>query len=359
MGKIMLESPEDVILQKDLELAAYSDISIEMLAGSRVFITGATGLIGSQMVKFLLCCNRLRGTDIQVIANVRSEEKARRILGHLLENNNLSLWIGDINIPISYAGKVDYVVHGASATSSRFFVEHPVETIMTAIVGTNNVLSFAKEKSVSGMVYLSSLEVYGTLDKQDGFISEDAYGYIEPLNVRSSYSEGKRMVECLCASYAKQYDVPIKIARLSQTFGAGVAYDDGRVFAEFARCVIEKKDIVLNTAGRTVRSYCYTKDAITALLTVLIKGSAGEAYNVTNMNTAISIYDMAQLVCDVFPDAKISVRREIPDDATSFGYNPEMIIKLDSNKLENLGWKPTVDLKEMFERMIKSIKERI
>ena len=135
------------------------------------------------------------------------------------------------------------------------------------------------------MVYLSSLEVYGVPQTEDGTVTETDYGYIDPLSVRSSYSEGKRMVECLCASYAKEYQVPVKVARLSQTFGAGVEYHDGRVFAEFARCAVEKRNIILHTAGNTLRTYCYTKDAVAALLTILVKGEVGSAYNVTNKNT--------------------------------------------------------------------------
>ena len=163
------------------------------------------------------------------------------------------------------------------------------------------------------------------------------------------------MVECLCASYAHEYSVPVKIARLSQTFGPGVAYEDGRVFAEFARCALEQRDIVLHTQGHTVRSYCYTKDALSALLYILISGKAGEAYNVTNMDTAISIYDMAKLVSGILPESNIAVERDIPEDLASFGYNPEMIVKLDSTKLQKLGWKATVGLREMYERLIESM----
>lgn len=160
------------------------------------------------------------------------------------------------------------------------------------------------------------------------------------------------MVECLCASYAKEYDVPVKIARLSQTFGPGVDYNDGRVFAEFARCAMEKRDIVLHTEGKTVRTYCYVKDAVNALLYILLRGNAGEAYNVTNMDTAVSIREMAEMVCQTIGDGTIKTVVEIPEDLDSFGYNPEMIICLDSSKLNKLGWVATVGLEEMYRRMI-------
>lgn len=353
--KNIIESPDNSILQEDLETAARQNLPLEELQGKTVLVTGATGLIGSQVVKLLLCLNRLKDAGITVVAYVRNREKAQKVFP-AGEDQGLVIAVGDINDKLVYGGSVDYIVHGASATSSKFFVSHPVETIHTAIDGTENVLAFAAQKKVQGMVYLSSLEVYGTPREDAGLISENDYGYIDPLSVRSSYSEGKRMVECLCVSHGEEYGVPVKIARLSQTFGAGVEYQDGRVFAEFARCAIEKKNIVLHTEGKTVRSYCYTMDAVTALLYILVKGEKAQAYNVTNMDTAISIYDMAKLVCDLYPEAGITVEKDIPEDLASFGYNPEMIIRLDSHKLESLGWKATVDLQGMYRRLIESMK---
>ncbi len=358
MNKSVLESPVDQILQEDLEAIAGSNIPKDKLQDKVVFITGATGLIGSQVVKALACCNRLYDTNIHILAYVRSEEKAKKVFGDLLERGDMELVLGDLTQPIQLESQVDYVLHGASATSSQYFVNHPVETIMTAVDGTRIVLEFAREKQVKGFVYLSSLEVYGTPDDNAGLIKEDYYGYLDPTQVRSSYSEGKRMVECLCVSYASEYQIPVKIARLSQTFGTGVEYDDGRVFAEFARCAMEKKDIVLHTAGKTVRSYCYTKDAVSALLFVMLCGEVGQAYNVTNMDTRVSITGMAQLVCDTFKDSDIKVTFDMPEDVASFGYNPEMIVALDSSKLQKLGWQASVGLAEMFQRMIASIQQR-
>jgi dTDP-glucose 4,6-dehydratase len=354
----ILESPDDTVLAKDLEEIAQNAELAEGLKGASVLVTGATGLIGSQVVKALACMNRQQNTGIHVLAFVRSAEKAKRVFGALLDRGDVECVTGDIAEKLFYTGKVDYIIHGASPTSSKFFVSNPVETIFVAVNGTKNVLEFAREKQVKGMVYLSSLEVYGTPAEDAGLIAEDYYGYIDPLQIRSSYSEGKRINECICASYASEYGVPVKVARLSQTFGAGVEYEDGRVFAEFMRCAMEKKDIVLHTAGKTVRSYCYTKDAVTALLYILQKGETAQAYNVTNMNTKVSISEMAQLVCDTFPDAGISVTYDMPDDVSAFGYNPEMIIALDSKKLNDLGWAATVDLADMFRKMRTSVENR-
>ena len=352
----------DSVLREDIAFCAKTlkeNGLLDALSGKTVFITGATGLIGSQLVRTLLEADRLYDVDIRVAAFIRNEQKAQALFEDVLPCEQLEFVVGDLSAPVTYEGPVDYIVHGASPTGSKYFVEHPVETIQTALYGTDRLLQFARDKQVSGMVYLSSLEVYGVPDGSRETITEQDFGTIDPMSVRSSYSEGKRLVECLCASYASEYGVPVKVARLSQTFGAGVEYHDGRVFAEFARCLMEKKDIVLHTDGSTVRSYCYTADAVYALYTILVNGVSGEAYNVTNMDTACSIREMAELVAGLEPEAGVNVRIEVPEDLSSFGYNPQMVIRLDSSRLEAIGWRPSVGMEEMFRRTIRSMRERI
>lgn len=350
-----MENIKNPILYEDLCNAAESVFFREIEDGSTVLVTGASGLIGSQIVKSIVLHNIINNKNIKIIALARNKKKAEDMFKGLLEEGKVELHICDINEKIKISGQIDYIIHGASATSSKYFVSNPVETIITALRGTKNILEMAKEKSIKKMVYLSSLEVYGTPDEKIDYITEQDYGYLDPMQVRSSYSEGKRMAECLCVAYAKEYNIPVLVARLSQTFGAGVSYDDSRVFAEFARCLIEKRDIVLHTAGRTVRSYCYTKDAITAIVCLLTRGKIGEAYNITNMNTAVSIKEMAQLVSRLSLDHTVEVVYDLPENVADLGYNPEMIIRLDNKKLKSLGWMPTVNLEEMYIRLVKSM----
>ena len=318
-----------------------------------VFITGATGLIGSNLAKYLLFLNRHYGTDISIYLLVRNLEKANAVFGDEVCQNQVVLIPADVqdqNLSGMMECHIDYIIHAASETSSRNFVEKPVETIMTAIEGTKNVLSLAKEKKVSGIVYLSSMEVYG-ISVNDDLIAEKDIGYLDPLEVRSSYSESKKMAENLCISFASEYDVPVKIIRLAQTFGPGVAYDDGRVFAQFARCAIQKKDIVLQTKGETKRTYLYTADAVSAILAVLARGENKNAYNAANMDTYCSIKEMADLVSDKIADGKISVEIHLPDVPNPM-YNPFQKLYLDTTKLQALGWQAEVDLEGMYRRMI-------
>lgn len=335
------------VMRQDIE-AISQDIVMKELKGSSILVTGGTGLIGSTLVMGLL-----EAKNIDVYVLVRSIEKAHYVFCDYLENQNLHFLIQDISQPIPFDLSVDYIIHTASPTSSKYFVDHPVETIHTSIQGTDNVLKFAKEHSIKSLVYLSSLEVYGVTDPMLDSVKELDYGYLDPFKVRSSYSEGKRMVECLCASYYSEYSVPIRVARLAQTFGPGVSYEDGRVFADFARSCIEKRDIVLHTEGKTVRNYCYTKDAAIAILYILAYGQNGEAYNVANPDTAISIYDMACLLHHLYPDSQVKVMI----DGKERGYNPDVIIRLNVDKLSSLGYCPSTSLEQMYRCLIESMRE--
>lgn len=324
------------ILEEDIK-NIINDFDMSVFDGKTILVTGATGLIGKLCVKSLLNS----GYNTQVIALVRDEEKAKNIFG---ESKRLTYLVQDINQRINTTRRVDYIIHAASTTSSKDFVEKPVETIYTAINGSRNVLEFAKNKRLEGMVYLSSLEIYGVNEKEN--IKEEDYGYIDILNPRSSYSESKKMVETMCISYGTEYGVPVKIARLAQTFGAGVSISDNRVFAQFAKAIINKENIILHTKGETKRNYCYTTDAVRGIFTILTKGENNNAYNVANENSYCSISEMAHLLENEYTKVEYKI------DEVNRGYNPTVKIALNTEKLNALGWEAKVNLKEMFDRLI-------
>lgn len=353
----VLES-KDTVLQEDLESIANSNLPFEKLKGTSILITGATGLVGSMAVKALACCNRCHDLGMTILGLVRSEEKAAAVLDELVERQDIKLVKGDVLQPIDMTEDVDYIIHGASVTASKTFVTMPVETIQTALDGTINLLELAKKKNVKSMVYISSMEAFGITNPELETIREEDLGYIDVMNVRSSYSESKRMCEVLCASYAHEYEVPVKVARLAQTFGAGVSKDEGRVFAQFAKSAMAGEDIVLHTKGESTGNYCYTADAVAGLLTILLKGNTGEVYTVANPATTIQIKDMAQMVAEKLADGKIKVIFDIPESALTFGYAPDVAMHLNADKLMSLGWTPNYDLPQMYERLVKSFKEQ-
>lgn len=343
---------ETPVFRDDLErLAASGFIPWEELRGKTVLITGATGLIGYTLASALLYYGKTRDAEIRVAALVRDLERARaQFSGQLAEGCGLTLVEGTVeNLP-EIEGAVDYIVHGASPTASAFFVRKPVETIMTAVVGTRNVLELAKEKRVSGLVYLSSMEVYGA-PKTDEPIGEDHPTAVDAMSVRSSYPQAKLLCETLCASYCGEYEVPAKVVRLAQTFGPGVAADDARVFAQFARSVARREDIVLQTAGESKRTYLYTADAASAILTVLLRGGAGQAYNAANPETYCSILEMARMAANDLAGGAIRVAVR-PDGGQTSGFSPTHRLRLSADKLRGLGWRPTTDLPEMYRNML-------
>lgn len=352
---VELEAANDPVLQQDIETIAKCIHDFEELHNSTVFISGTTGLIGQQVVKAFLCSNRIYGTNIRIIAHARNKQKFENLYGKLLQRDNFENVISDITEKLPESLKCDYVIHGAGVTGNPLrHVEHPTITINTAVLGTHNVLEMAKRCGIKGMVYMSSWELYGITDPAKEQIYEDDYGYIDLSVVRRCHGESKRMCECMCIGYASEFDVPVKMGRIPLTFGPGVMDTDNRVFAQFGRSVVHKEDIVLHTAGETMRNHCYVADAIRALLYIMIKGEDGESYNIVNPNTFISIKNMAILVGNLFEDAKVNVRFEIEEEI-KYGYNPKVICRLNSDKLQSLGWKPMYNLEEMYTRMITSM----
>lgn len=348
------EAGNDETLQEDLEYIADSEIPFEDLRDSSVLVTGATGLIGVLLVRALLCVNRVRNLNLHVWALIRNEEKAKKVYKELLCRRDLTLVLGNVTEKISVPQKIDYIFHCASVTASTVMVNNPVETLWTAIDGTKNVLQFARESSCKSVVYVSSMEMYGSFAEANNNVTETELGYINPLAVRSNYPESKRLCENMCVAFYSEYSVPVKIARLSQTFGAGILQGENRVFAQFARSAIKGQDIVLHTRGVSEGNYCYTRDTVMGLFFILLKGANAEAYNVANPETHTTIVDMAKMVCKEFGAGKIKVVFDIPESNT-FGYAADTKMKLNSDKLQKLGWKPKIGLEEAYRRMIQSI----
>ena len=345
---------EHPILEEDfLRTATDAVIPWERLSGRTLLVTGATGLIGSLLVKTLLYRADRFGTDVSIVAQVRSRARAERIFAgqRSFWGNRLFFLEADVTAPYADDFSADYIIHAASSTASRDFVEKPVDVIATALQGTRNILELAKHSRPQSVVYLSSMEVYGRLPHE--LVTEQDSGRLDPMAVRSSYPQSKRMAESMCAAYASQYGVRVSTARLTQTFGAGVRPDDNRVFAQFARSAMQKKDIVLCTTGQTKRDYLYTADAVRGLLSILLLAKGGEAYNISNPESYITIYDMARL-CLKF--GATAVRCEL-NEQEARKYNEEVHIRLDNSRLNALNRFDRVPLEEMFQRMITVLNE--
>ncbi len=339
------------VLEEDFDKITKRDISWDALRNSSFVITGATGLIGSLIVKYLLYANRTMNFGAKIYAVVRNVEKADKIFAEE-KTDALTYVVADLTKEkVNCEGDCDYIVHAAAVTASKVMVSDPVGTICTSIDGTEKMLQLAVEKKAKAFIYISSMEIYGQ-PTVGGKTAEKDLGYVDIENVRSCYPEGKRMCECLCTAYAAQYGVNVISARLAQTFGAGILPTENRVFAQFARSVMRGENIVLHTTGESEGNYVYTADAIAAIMTLLVKGKAGEAYNIANEDSHITIRNMAELVAREIAGEKIQVVIDIPEDSVSLGYAPLVKMWLDASKMRELGWKPEIGLVEAYKRMI-------
>lgn len=316
--------------------------------GNRFLLTGATGLIGSALVR------KLTAAGVYITCPVRNIDKVKSMFEKDVVNKvnwvetSLEEYLAQLD------DTFDYIIHCASPTASKYFVEKPVETMLFNTRTTTSLLEYCRNHSVKGMVYLSSLESYGTALDDSKAIAEDFQGYVNPMETRSSYNMAKRMCESLCHAYAKEFGIPVKVVRLTQTISPYISDSDMRVFAQFARHASKREDIELHTDGTAARQYIHIDDAVEAILCVLYKGEPGEAYNAAREDSYISVRDMAQFVQKYFnPSGNVVFHKR--DD---MGYAPTTKLKLDTSKLEALGWKAKYNLYNMFDDIIKQLKSR-
>ena len=346
----------DSVLVEDFERIVHSDINFQDMKNSSFLITGATGLLGSLLVKFLLYCNENYDFNFHVYALVRNIKKANEVFKDELDNKNLSIVVADLlNDACEFSFYSDYVIHTAAVTTSKQMVEQPVETIFTSIYGLNKILQYAADIKARSIVYLSSMEVYGQMHEGKK-VTEEQLGYIDLTDVRSCYPESKRVCECICSAYAAEKKLNVKSIRLAQTFGAGIAKTENRVFAQFARSALKREDIVLHTRGLSEGNYIYTSDALSAIFTILLKGQAGQVYNVNNEESHMTIREMAQLVLNVLGAKENKIVFDIPKDKAEYGFAPDVKLHLDPSKVLSLGWRPQVDLKNSYIRLARWIK---
>lgn len=339
---------ENKIFKEDLEyITNVNFIDWHKLDNKTVLVTGATGLIGYTFVSALLYRNLVYNSNIKVIALVRNITRAKEKFAEQLKKDvNIEFLVGNVENMPDINKDINYIVHGANPTASNYFVEKPVETINAVVCGTINVLQMAKVKNVESIVYLSSMEIYGS-PYNDDLISETQGTTLDTMNVRSCYPEAKRLCEALCASYVDEHNLPAKVIRLAQTFGPGVSENDNRIFAEFIRCAKNKQDIVLQTAGTSKRCYLYTADAVTAILAILLNGKAGKAYNAANKKTYCSIVEMAKMVAHYIANDEIKVLIK-ENNNSKRKFPPPHKLNLNVNELEKLGWKAIKDLLNMY-----------
>lgn len=338
----------------DMESIARSTlVDWSRFAGKTVLVTGACGMLASCMVRALLHLNSCKSYGINVLALVRSEEKARKVFGPECFGQGLQLLVQDVCEPVAIDGPVDYIIHAASPASPKYYSSIPVDVIDANVSGTTNILSLAAAKGSKAVLYFSSSEIYGSacLDK----VKETEPGLVDPLSVRSCYSESKRMGEQLCAAWNLQYGIHARIVRPFHTYGPGMSLDDGRVFASFVKDAVYGRDIVLESDGSAIRSFCYVTDAVEAYFKVLLDGEDSQAYNVGNPYQTFSIRELADIILSLSGSGRKVV---LPSSSDVPAISASAVSKAvpDISKIEGLGWKPRTGVREGFAKVISHFK---
>lgn len=321
------------------------DLPWSKLTGCNILVTGATGLIGGCLVEMLMI-NPKR--DYKVYASGRNEERARKRFASFETDDAFHFIKYDVLVPLECEVKFDYIIHAASNGSPNFFAQKPVEVMKANLLGVSNLIEYGLSHGMKRMLYVSSGEVYGEGDGRA--FTEDYSGYVDCTKPRSCYPSSKRAAETLCASYIDEYGTDVVIARPCHTYGPHFTEQDNRVYAQFIMNVLRGEDIVMKSTGEQFRSWCYVVDCVSALLYILLKGECGQAYNIADANSTISIRELAATIAEL---GGREVVIDVPDASERRGFNPVSKSVFDTAKLSSLGWKAETSIAEGLNHTIK------
>ena len=340
----MMIAYNNQIVTDDLAGICKSELDWQQFHEKTVLITGATGMLAAYLTYTFLYLKEHFGINVRVIALCRTKSKAENTFKVFLNKPYFTLLLQDVCEPIQYEGNIDYIFHLAGNASPHFINTDPVGIVKSNMIGTFNVLELAKEKHTKKVIFASTREVYGKNEKEDS-LTESSFGTIDPMENRSCYPESKRAAETIFKSYFLQYGVNFNALRIAHSYGPGMNLNnDGRVMADLMGNVVDGKNIELKSTGEALRAFCYITDAVTGIFYAALKGEPGEAYNLANETEEISIRDLAQMLVSLRRDKDLKVVFNIPE--TNTGYCNYKRVGLNTQKLESLGWKPKVSLKE-------------
>ena len=325
------------------------DLPWGKLSGSNILITGATGLIGSTLIDVLMSNPR---RDYDVYASGRNVERAKQRFGKYFDLDSFHFVKYDVLSPLEIDVPFDYIIHAASNASPSAFTQSPVEIIKSNINGVSNLMDYGLKHGMKRFLYVSSGEVYGQGDGRA--FTEEYSGYVDSMKARSCYPSSKRTSETLCVSYAEEYDVDVVIVRPCHVYGPYYTESDNRVYAQFIRNILKGEDIVMKSTGEQFRSWCYVVDCVSALMYVLLKGVSGEAYNIADPTSVMTIRQLAEMLAEI---GHCKVIIEVPSEMEKRGYNPVQKSVFSISKLEGLGWKISGNMKEKIAKTVNHLKE--
>jgi UDP-glucuronate decarboxylase len=358
-----MKSATDVVTT-DLDLLSHQlGAEFDRLSGRSVLIAGGAGFLGYYLVQGALHWNRIHGAH-QPIQVIVLDNFIRGVPGWLMaleQDPNLRLLKHDITRPLPAAvGDVEYLIHAASIASPTYYRKFPIKTMDANINGLRFLLDYSlaqkqKGKPVEGVLFYSSSEIYGD-PTQDSIPTPESYrGYVSCTGPRACYDESKRYGETLCVNFARQYGLPIKVARPFNNYGPGLKITDGRVLPDFARNILGGEDIVMFSDGSARRTFCYVADAVAGYYKILVNGRSGEAYNIGVETPEISMAELADRVAalgrELFGYTGQVVRQQSADKDYLVD-NPSRRCPVITKARTELGYDPQVTIEEGLRRSL-------
>lgn len=306
-----------------------SHVPLEDIRNSSVVVTGASGLIGSAVVDLLLHINEINGANISVCAVGRDMSRLQKRFGvraglSLLSYNDLLTGVGALNY--------DYAIFAASPASPDLYLADPAAVLRVNVEDVCAIINRLNKSCLRRVLYVSSSEVYGDISPQQGGHNEDRLGKIDETNVRTCYALAKRRAEEMCIGLLPD---KIVIARPGHIYGPTATRSDRRVSSCWAYDVAMGRDIIMKSDGMQLRSYTHAFDCASALLTALSRGKPGEAYNIANHRSVITIRRLAEILTGA---AGTKLRFMAPSVSEQAAFNPMSDSSLNASKLEGLGW---------------------
>jgi nucleoside-diphosphate-sugar epimerase len=291
------------------------------LAGSRIFITGGTGFFGIWLLETLAAANDLLKTDVGATVLSRDPQRFLARMPHLAKRSEFDWLYGHpANFPFPDR-RHDYILHLATATSAHLDRTDPIEMLQTKLASIRHILDYARHTRVRRMLVTSSGAVYGPQPQELSHIPETYSGAPDPMNPASAYGQGKRLVEQMCALTP---GVPCVIARCFSFIGPHLPLNARFAAGNFLRDAINGGPIIIQGDGRAIRSYLYATDLVIWLLTILLHGQTGRAYNVGS-DKAVSIRAMAELIVEAAePTIEIAVPATLGNKAPPHRYVPSI-----------------------------------
>lgn len=350
-----MELIQNPLYREDLQKVAALPLPWEQLKGRSILISGATGMIGSFLVDLVMYQNTAIDLSCQIYAMGRNEAKAAARFAAYWSDPLFQFVNCDINqgLPQQLPG-MDYIFHAASNTHPLAYATDPIGTVTTNIIGTYNLLEFAVQHSSRRFVFASTVEVYGENRGDTDAFSEDYCGYIDCNTLRAGYPESKRAGEALCQAYIRQKELDVVIPRLSRVYGATMLISDTKALSQFIKKGVAGEDIVLKSEGTQFFSYSYVADAVSGILYCLFHGQTGEAYNIADGASDITLRDLAAIIAK---HAGRQVVFELPDAVEQAGYSKATKAILCSKKLQALGWNALYTIHDGLPRTIEILKE--